>query len=618
MSAQSEMNETATRRFEAAERATRRRTRMTVGILIAGVVYLLIAWAAFDVSGVLSRAEPERASSLAQDSVSHKIFVVRDLRRGEWVVSVENQTAAGLTEDPPWLSRSDDGAEATVDLGEGVVVRIRDERVVFTVPEYGEFDIGIDGRELEPILPDRIYEEERAHEPQLIADRAADYRLRQLRLADGAFAREVDETEGAFTRFALRAERWLTGLFTDAENDPAFDPPAEELERIEAFYADKLYTPWLSISGNTLDARIRWDARIRIVAGSRIEVQRGQYGWEHFFFDTKSPLRDVSFGDAIGLAFNGDRVDPARSNAELVWSEFLRNEEWQHNDTFQKLFETFLMAFLGTFFAAFFGLPLAFLAAKNFTPLSFRISAPIVVAFAPIRFVTRRFFDFVRGIDMLIWSLLFNNAFGLGPLTGALAIAFTDTGTLGKLFSEALENVDKRQIEGVAATGASQVQRYRFGVIPQILPVFISQSLYYFESNIRSATIIGALGAGGIGLALALGIATQQRWEYVLFLIILIVVLVIAVDLLSGWLRRRLIEGGARRASATGAVIVGLAGASLAYLFGLDFFAAEWWIFTLAFAAIFLGLMVLTLWLIARSRRDRIAAAGVLAGGERA
>jgi phosphonate transport system permease protein len=179
-------------------------------------------------------------------------------------------------------------------------------------------------------------------------------------------------------------------------------------------------------------------------------------------------------------------------------------------------------------------LPLAVVAASNFTPSLI------------LRFLVRRLFDFLRGIDMLIWSLIFIRSFGLGPLTGALAIAFTDTGTLGKLFSEALEGVDKQQMEGVRATGANRWQFYRFGVIPQIIPVFLSQCLYYLESNVRSATIIGALGAGGIGLMLVETMNTQQDWENTLYLIVLTICLVMAMDKLSGMLRRRLIHGSRR------------------------------------------------------------------------
>jgi phosphonate transport system permease protein len=162
-----------------------------------------------------------------------------------------------------------------------------------------------------------------------------------------------------------------------------------------------------------------------------------------------------------------------------------------------------------------------------------------------VRFAVRRLFDFVRAVDSLIWSLIFIRAFGLGPLTGTLAIAITDIGSLGKLFSEALENIDGKQVEGVTSTGASRLQQYRFGVIPQLMPVLLSQALYFLESNTRSATVIGALGAGGIGLMLVQAIGTQRDWENVAWIVLLILVLVSVMDTLSGWLRQRLIVGKA-------------------------------------------------------------------------
>jgi phosphonate transport system permease protein len=191
------------------------------------------------------------------------------------------------------------------------------------------------------------------------------------------------------------------------------------------------------------------------------------------------------------------------------------------------------MAFLGTLGGGIVALPLAFLAARDFMPLR------------SIRFVARRFFDFVRGVDSLIWTVVLARAFGPGPLTGALAILITDTGTFGKIFSEALENVDNKQIEGVASTGAKPVQRYRFGVIPQITPVLLSQLLYFLESNTRSATIIGAITGGGIGLLLTQAIITQKDWEEVAYYIVLIILMVMVMDWFSGWLRRKLIRGGA-------------------------------------------------------------------------
>lgn len=287
---------------------------------------------------------------------------------------------------------------------------------------------------------------------------------------------------------------------------------------------------WLVDDPKKMDARPTLDRRVQVTR-TKIEVHNYFAGWENFWFPFHSPLFGKSFGEIVAVVTSTDRIDPSSSNPSFVVHEFLENPDWQHGEVYVALFETIMMAVLGTLTAALFGLPLAFLAARNFTSSVF------------VRFGVRRLFDFLRGIDMLIWSLIFIRAFGLGPLTGALAIAFTDTGTLGKLFSEALENIDNKQVEGVRATGASQIQRYRFGVIPQILPVFISQVLYYLESNTRSATVIGALGAGGIGLMLVETMKTSRDWENTSYIIILTILVVIAMDQLSTWLRRKLIEG---------------------------------------------------------------------------
>ncbi|GAB4513740.1 MAG: phosphonate ABC transporter, permease protein PhnE [Roseibium sp.] len=287
---------------------------------------------------------------------------------------------------------------------------------------------------------------------------------------------------------------------------------------------------WLKDDPKKFDARPTLDRRVQVTR-TKIEVHNYFGGWENFWFPFHSALHGMSFSQLWALALSDDRIDPTQSNMSFILHEFLDNPDWQHGEVFLALLETIMMAVLGTLTAAFFGLPLAFLAARNFTPSRL------------LRFGTRRLFDFLRGIDMLIWSLIFIRAFGLGPLTGALAIAFTDTGSLGKLFSEALENIDNKQVEGVRATGASQIQRYRFGVIPQILPVFVSQVLYYLESNTRSATVIGALGAGGIGLMLVETMKTSRDWENTSYIILLTIVVVIVMDQMSSWLRRKLIEG---------------------------------------------------------------------------
>ena len=262
---------------------------------------------------------------------------------------------------------------------------------------------------------------------------------------------------------------------------------------------------------------------------NRTETFRYEPGWELFFFTLDSPFSGRSVSELAGLAVSGERIDPVRPNIAHMISDFWNNQMWRHGDVAWALFETVLMAFLGTMGAAVVALPLAFLAASNFTPAR------------SLRFVLRRFFDFVRGVDGLIWTIILSRAFGPGPLTGSLAILMTDTGSFGKLFSEALENIDRKQVEGVQSTGASPIQQARFGVMPQIVPVLLSQVLYFLESNTRSATVIGAIVGGGIGLLLTQAIITQKDWEEVSYYIILIVLMVMAMDSLSGWLRGLLI-----------------------------------------------------------------------------
>jgi phosphonate transport system permease protein len=267
------------------------------------------------------------------------------------------------------------------------------------------------------------------------------------------------------------------------------------------------------------------------VTRNRTETFKYDAGWELFFFTLDSPFYDKGPLTLLSMAVSGDRIDPAQSNLSHMFSDFWNNKMWRHRDVAWAISETILMAFLGTFMGAIIALPLAFIAAANFT------------RFAALRFAMRRIFDFVRGVDGLIWTIILARAFGPGPMTGALAILITDTGAFGKQFSETLENIDEKQVEGIKSTGANAIQRARFGVIPQITPVLLGQILYSFESNTRSATIIGAIVGGGIGLLLTQAISTQKDWEEVAYYMVLIIVMVICIDTLSGWLRRRLIRG---------------------------------------------------------------------------
>ncbi|WP_199707499.1 phosphonate ABC transporter, permease protein PhnE [Teichococcus wenyumeiae] len=197
-------------------------------------------------------------------------------------------------------------------------------------------------------------------------------------------------------------------------------------------------------------------------------------------------------------------------------------------DIMKGMAESVAMAFLGTVMAALVAVPLGFLGARN------------IVTVTLLRFSVRRLFDGVRGVDQLIWALAYVRAVGLGPLAGVLAIFTSDTAVLAKLYAEAIENAEKRQSEGIVAAGGSRLQAIRFGVLPQVLPVMLAQALYFFESNTRSAAILGVVGAGGIGLQIAERIKVRH-WDEVAFIILMMVVTVGVIDWLSARVRRRLI-----------------------------------------------------------------------------
>ena len=209
----------------------------------------------------------------------------------------------------------------------------------------------------------------------------------------------------------------------------------------------------------------------------------------------------------------------------IDWTGF---SGWDHTELILSMLETVAMAYLGSMLAVVIAVSLGFMGARNIVP------QPI------FRFFTRRLFDGMRGIDQLIWALVFVRAVGLGPIAGILAICVADTGVLAKLFAEAIENIDRRQLEGVTSTGAGKVSALRFGVLPQILPVMISQTLYQIESNSREATILGLVGAGGIGLRLSERIQINA-WDQVAYVIVLVLITVAVIDNLSRLLRMRLI-----------------------------------------------------------------------------
>ena len=191
------------------------------------------------------------------------------------------------------------------------------------------------------------------------------------------------------------------------------------------------------------------------------------------------------------------------------------------------IIETIGMGIWGTLLAVIVAAPLSILASANLCPVW--IVQP-----------TRRLLDAMRAINEIVFALVFVVAVGLGPFAGVLAIFVHTAGILGKLFSEAIENIEVGPIEGVRATGASKFQEILFGVIPQVVPLWISYVLYRFESNVRSATVLGIVGAGGIGVSLYQSFRSFDYTKVCAILIILVVVVGV-IDAASAWLRRQFV-----------------------------------------------------------------------------
>ncbi|TPI75817.1 phosphonate ABC transporter, permease protein PhnE [Mesorhizobium sp. B2-8-9] len=284
---------------------------------------------------------------------------------------------------------------------------------------------------------------------------------------------------------------------------------------------------WVTVHDDEIVAKMGFVGEVRVTV-DRVKVRKRFLGWANFVFDTRSPFFGKSAGEVISLIASGPELNPGTSNLALAADNIWNNAQWQHGDVWTKLLQTIVMAFLGTLLGGIVAFPLAFFAARNITPSGL------------LSQVLKRFFDFMRSVDMLIWALFFTRAFGPGPLAGSAAIFFTEIGTLGKTYSEALENIDDKPREGVLSTGANGLLVQRYGVLPEVVPVFISQTLYQWESNTRGATIIGAVGAGGIGLKLWEAMRTNSNWANVFYMVLLTLLVVFIFDNISNFLRRRL------------------------------------------------------------------------------
>src|ERR1700682_1395214 len=224
----------------------------------------------------------------------------------------------------------------------------------------------------------------------------------------------------------------------------------------------------------------------------------------------------VSYFDRILTLENGARVWTNVGEWFWGWHKWLK-----------MLGETILISYVGTLTGAMLAFALNFLAAENTSPAPW------------LRFVVRRLLEFARTVPGIVFALIFVIAFGLGPMAGVLAIAIHSTGALGKLFSEIVENADMKPVEGVRSTGASWLSCMRFAVLPQVAAGFAGYSLLRFEINVREASVMGFVGAGGIGQEL---IVAVRKFYYsdVSAILLMIVVTVFVIDIGTGWIRGRL------------------------------------------------------------------------------
>ena len=189
--------------------------------------------------------------------------------------------------------------------------------------------------------------------------------------------------------------------------------------------------------------------------------------------------------------------------------------------------ETLYIALWGNVIALMIGLPLGVLAASN------------VTRSAPLRNAAKAVLNLLRSVSELIWAVFFVAAVGLGPFPGALALGVNFGGILGRLYAEALENIDNGPVEALAATGAGRLQIIVFAMLPQALPQFVTYNLYWFEVGVRSATVLGMVGAGGIGFELVTTIRLFE-WRETGVVLLLILAMVTIIDLASTWIRSRI------------------------------------------------------------------------------
>jgi len=256
----------------------------------------------------------------------------------------------------------------------------------------------------------------------------------------------------------------------------------------------------------TLGAAVFFAALVVASVGAEVNLRTLFTYFGHF----------VSYFDRILTLENGSRV--WTDIGEWLWG-------WRKWSLY--LGETILISYVGTLSGAVLAFALNFLAAENTAPAGW------------LRFLVKRFMEFCRTVPDIVFALIFVIAFGLGPMAGVLAITIHSIGALGKQYLEIVENIDMKPVEGVRSTGASWISCMRFAVLPQVTAGFAGYTLLRFEINVRGASVMGFVGAGGIGQELVVAIR-KFYYSDVSAILLLIIVTVFVIDIGTGWIRGRL------------------------------------------------------------------------------
>ena len=286
--------------------------------------------------------------------------------------------------------------------------------------------------------------------------------------------------------------------------------PGQQLAALNQAYRKAVARKRLRV---TLGAAVFFAALVVASVGAEVNLRTLFTYFGHF----------VSYFDRILTLENGSRV--WADIGEWFWG-------WRKWSFY--LGETILISYVGTLSGAVLGFALNFLAAENTSPAPW------------LRFVVKRFMEFCRTVPDIVFALIFVIAFGLGPMAGVLAITIHSVGALGKQYMEMVENIDMKPVEGVRSTGAGWISCMRFAVLPQVTAGFASYTLLRFEINVRGASVMGFVGAGGIGQELVVAIR-KFYYSDVSAILLMIILSVFVIDIGTGWIRGRLF-GRDRRA----------------------------------------------------------------------